>query len=183
MKKLITILALTTAVVSQAATLTWGLSQIKSSADTTAPGAGYLGLLFVVDTTSDPAVTVDSITGLLDAGKVADAAALATYSKAANDNGLISSAGNGSYSEGDSITAFAVVLDAANASSAKNYIVTGEMTKTWGKTGNQSMQFGSQANATYTKIGGSSDQPDVPEPATGALALAGVALLFRRRRA
>ena len=35
----------------------------------------------------------------------------------------------------------------------------------------------------FQDLPSSGGQPDIPEPATGALALAGVALLFKRRRA
>ena len=134
-------------------------------------------MFFIVDTASEPAVTLDSITSMLDGGDAVGAAALATYSKNATDAGLITSSGNGNYAAGTVVNGFIVVLDSKLAQNAKNYFVTGVVQRTAGSSGAMSFSMGSMANQTYSSVG------PVPEPATGALALAGIALLFRRRKA
>ena len=182
MKTILTSLfAVAFAVSAQSAAINWTVSQIKSSSDSTLAGSSYLGLFFIV--TDD--VTMDSIESLLDDDKVADAVNLASYTANASAAGALSATKLGSYEAGTTVNAFTVILNAANADDATGYIVAGPLSRTAGSTGNMAFSFGSQAsNTSYSTIGGSTPEtPDVPEPATGALALAGVALLFKRRRA
>ena len=188
MKKLALILgSILIAGYSHGASINWSMSNISSSGGSAAVKDGYVGYFFIVDATAATPVTVESISGLLDDGEVASAIGLATYSKGStynekNNVGLINSSANPTdLAGGTSVTGFAVVFDAPTASAAQHYFVTGEVTKTLAGNAATSFAFLSQADAVYKPLGGT--QPDIPEPATGALALAGVALLFRRRRA
>ena len=94
----------------------------------------------------------------------------------------------GSYSQGDSFTGYMIILDAAEAKDAKNYLLatwagTGAdqgksvITKTQGASGNMSFTYGNQgSNTAWTSI--------APEPTSGLLLLIGMAgLALRRRRA
>ena len=169
---------------SQAASLNWSIMGVKSPADSSVAGSGYTAMLFMTAQNSSADgfenfgkanTTLAKVTELADAGKFDDLAALAAATKETSTSGLISGAtgynGN-NFAGGDSLTAFALIID----KDKKNYFTTGSASATWtSATGSKQLSFGSQANATYKTFG-------VPEPATGALALAGIALLFRRRK-
>ena len=160
----------------QAATLSWSAANIYVPGTTT-QSTGYLAYLFVSAQSGDfgaTAASVDTITSLIESK-----ADLTEYIAAtgATSGGRLSGA-TGYYKNfgaGDSLTAFAVVFDAATYAEAQHYIVTDEKTASWtSATGAKTVTFGSQANQTWTSV---------PEPGTAALALLGVGMLIRRRRA
>ena len=87
---------------------------------------------------------------------------------------------NGKYALSSALEQFAYTTD----SQAEQYTDATSVTFTAGMLG-AAAQAGSTTwnDKPVYQGGGGGDQPAVPEPATGALALAGVALLFKRRRA
>ena len=173
MKKLLTLITiLAMAVTMQAASMTWIVTNIKTPADSSvAAPDGWLAYLFSTGDTSASAVS----TALAKKDLSILSSAFDTTTTA---GGKVSKAEVGSFKAGDTFEGFAVILDASSSANAKNFIVTRSQSKTVNDLGgNISLSLGSQANATWSQIS------SVPEPATGALALAGIALLFRRRKA
>ena len=176
---LLLIAATLAASLSQAASLNWTISTVPEAS------SGYTAMLFMTaqNSSADGFVnfgkantTLAKVTELADAGDYDGLVALAAATRDATANIANQPTGyNGNnFAAGDSVTAFALIVNAAK----DKYFTTDSRSQSWTSgTGGKALAFGSQANATYKSFGA------VPEPATGALALAGVALLFRRRRA
>ena len=188
-KSILTLVAVLAAGLSQAASLNWTIANIKTPADSSVAGSDYTVMLFLTAQASSKEgfenfgkanTTLDKVTELADAGDFSSLESLAAAKASSTETGGVPAAtgynGN-NFGSGDSLSGFAIIIDADQ----KNYFTTGIKSASWTSgTGAKALAFGSQANATYKSFGTS--QPDIPEPATGALALAGVALLFRRRR-
>ena len=174
MKKLLTLAIALAAVASlQAASMTWTLAQVKTPASsTTAAPAGWLAYLF---STAD--TTLSDVTGALDAGDFSVLSDAFDSTAVQGTVGLVTHKTDGGLSANQTFQGFVIVLDAADTSSAKNYLATSLASKTVNAAGSDiSLSFGVASSLSWNAM-------SVPEPATGALALAGVALLFRRRRA
>ena len=177
-KKILILAALTLATVVNAASLNWNLANIYQPKTTTA-AEGFSAYLFISAQSGDFGVkttTVSDINSLITSGGDWSqyVAAIGTTNNKGMINGATGYNGN-NFAAGDSLTAFAVVFDAANAESAKNYFITAEKSASWTSgTGAKALGFASQANATWTPV---------PEPSTAVLALAGLALLLKRRKA
>ena len=178
MKKLIAIAsALLVVGTCQAATLNWSMSNILDPV-TKEKASGFAAYLFITQQSSDfgaKTTTVADIESLIKSkGDLSDYIA---GTGSSNNSGMLNGATGyyGNFGAGDSLTGFAVIFDAADAASAKHYIVTAEKSASWtSSTGMKTLGFGSQANATWTAV---------PEPSTAVLALAGLALLLKRRKA
>ena len=143
--------------------------------------------------------SVGSKAYLIDSSKVSRAAMIEAltagdFSKITSDNYLLATDTIAQGSTGVSrinvtsgspdkqyYSAYTVILDAA-PSSAKNFIVTAELTNVenpgyGGGLGDVSMSFGSQSSVAWTPAG-------VPEPTSGILLMVGLgALALRRRKA
>ena len=200
-KTLATLAVLFAAYSASAATLTWSITNILVPETTTGEkGAGYTAYLFITQQSDDfgsTVTTVDAVKNLIESGaefytettgtgteqvtknylKKGDDKIQIAGTGTSNNSGIIN--GNtgyyGAFDAGNSLTAFAVILDGATLPGASNYIVTSTKSASWtSATGSKSLGFGSQANATWTPV---------PEPSTAVLALAGLALLLKRRRA
>ena len=136
-------------------------------------GSAYL---FITAQSSDfgaPVTTVDAITTLIE--NDGDYASLAAGNVGTVRNGLVSGATGyyGQFTTGDSLSAFAVIFDEAK----ENYIVTSTQNASWaGPTGAQTLRFGSQSGATWKPV-------SVPEPGIACMALLGLGMLIKRRRA
>ena len=195
MKKILTLATLVAFVgMASAASLNWNITSVMDPASTTGgKGADFLALLFVSEQNGTALTSIDDVTTLIESGATAvkdsegkvtslktdtTEIAGAAQGKTGASGGLSGATGyNGNnFGAGDSLTAFAVIFDASDYASASNYIVTSEKSASWtSSTGSKMLGFGSQANNTNWKA--------VPEPATATLALAGLALLLKRRRA
>ena len=170
----------------QAASLNWAISSIANSSDSSTKGSGYLAYLFITEqsgyfgaATTTAAAATEALTGGTFASYVS--------SYAAGNPGTVTALGmvsgatgyNGSnFAAGDSLSAFAVIIDSNSIDSFNNYIITDVKSVSWTSgTGSKALGFGSQASATY--------QPaSVPEPTSGLLMLCGLAgLALRRKRA
>lgn len=189
MKKALVAVALgVVACTVHAATLNWAITNIKTPADSTVAGSGYMSYLFmtaqtVSSTTGDnfgvANTTVDAAIAALTAGTFADyASTYAAASKAATAAGLVTGATGyyANFNAGDALSAFAVIIDAGSPANVQHYIVTPTMSTSWTSgTGAKQLNFGTQASATWTAV---------PEPTSGLLMLLGMAgLALRRRRA
>lgn len=186
MKKFLTITVATMALASQAASISWQLSPTKADGF----AAGQTVLLFVGaanetfthgdDTGLSLADYVNSL--LTDGADAATAAAFDTTTTTSNarlGTGTTARTQAISYDAGSSIVGMIVVLDGNGKYNAFSLsaVVAGA-----GDTEFKSMNATSSTGFQDLPTAGG-DTPAVPEPATGALALAGVALLFKRRRA
>ena len=182
MKKLIIIAAIALAGATQAATMSWNISNMQAAG----VQVGWLVALYDGSTTFDYA-------------KAKDGTLAALYTDTARSTGttgaiLTGSTGNNKpnsttpFSAGDSISAYAVIFNAATIADATQYMVSSVKSATVGAAGNNiSLAFGSMAgtttantfkNSTFVPTSG------VPEPTSGLLMLVGLdALALRRRRA
>ena len=194
MKKSLTfiaVLALANAV--QAASLNWNITSVLSP--TTGEKAdGYLAYLFITEQnvthgTTATTTTIQAVKDLIESGAEYYTEGDNKYLKKGDDKIQIAAMGtsvsggisgatgyNGNnFDKPDSLKAFAVIFDANTLAGAKNYIVTAEKSASWtSSTGARPLAFGNQSGATWTPV---------PEPSTAVLALAGLALLLKRRRA
>ena len=193
MKKILIVSVLFTMIgMVHAAQLNWSFNSVMKSDGSGSRATGYVAYLFITEQSGSfgsTVTTVDAVKNLIESGaefyteegknylKKGDDKIQIAASKTTN-NGMISGASgyNGNnFQGGDSLTAFTVVFDAANVASAENYIITGTKSAAWTSgTGSQQVGFQNLSNATWTPV---------PEPSTAVLALAGLALLLKRRRA
>ena len=174
------------AAIANAGAVTWNLLNLTASPDTTDKSAAtYTAYLFI-------GTDIATKTALLDEGKFDDFTSAAAKSAtstyvAASQMINIMGAAYGDF-KSETVSAYAIVLNAANAADATYYLVAkggtgttgtvGEevITKTFGTTGNQAFGWGQQnTNTSWTAV---------PEPTSGLLMLLGVAgLALKRKRA
>lgn len=190
MKKLVIMLgAVACAACVNAASINWTISNVYSASDTTAKASG-IGYLFVTENTSNVSgitiTTLEAVTAAITAQDWTSVVALSSASEELNANGGIQTRPTGISSDfsSGSVSAFAVIFDAADAASASNYyLVNAGATKSvsfTSSTGAKNLAFGSQATATQAAGAWTA----VPEPTSGLLMLLGMAgLALRRRRA
>jgi hypothetical protein len=174
MKKLLVVAAVAlAAAVSQAAAVTWQITNIQSSPNVTA-AAGWMIQLYSADTAFD-----------YNAAKAGTIAALDSTTSYASGTILRSSSTFGDYAANSPVNTYAVIYDAATVADAKNYIVSDVAYKNINATGSPlSVAFGNMAGTTTTNLFRNSDWVAVPEPTSGLLMLLGMAgLALRRRRA
>ena len=192
MKKLVIGIAVAfCAAMVNAASINWSISNVYSSGDSTTKGDGYAAYLFVTANSSNvdglTVTTLSAVTSLI--GTDGWASAVAGLSSANNNlssAGTLANAATGISSDfsSGSVSAFAIVFDAATIADAQNYyLVNAGDAKTvsfTSSTGAKGLSFGSQATGSTA----SGAWTAVPEPTSGLLMLLGMAgLALRRRRA
>lgn len=180
MKKFLMIAVAAMAVASQAASIQWQLNGTK--ADGFAAGQTVLFFVAAANETfthgdADNLSLADYVNSLLtDGADTATAAAFDTATTVSNARLGTSTAAKTkdiSYDAGTSIVGMIIVLDGNGKYNAFS------LSGTVAGSGNTIMG----SNTATSSTGFQNLPAAVPEPATGALALAGVALLFKRRRA
>ena len=184
MKKFLMIAVAAMAVASQAASVKWQLS----ATDATGYAAGQTVLLFVGAATDtythgeDTGLSLaDYVNALLtDGTDAAEAKAFDTAETTVNKREQVLTSAKTkdiSYDANTDIVGMMVVLDGNGKYSSFSFTA-----KVAGNGPTQLLSSNASSNS-----GGFVDMPTagptIPEPATGALALAGLALLFKRRRA
>ena len=196
MKKIMIMAAvLATGLVVNAASVSWSVSNVYSSTDTTAKGDGYIAYLFVSANSSNVSgltvTTLSAVTAAIGNGDdwATTVAGLSSANKALSSAGTIANAATGMSSsfESGSLSAFAIVFDAATLADANNYYVVTTSTGATdasvtftSSTGTKTLGFGTQA----TKSVADGAWTAVPEPTSGLLMLLGMAgLALRRKRA
>ena len=166
------------AMVAQCATVSWNLTNVMTPADATIKSTGYAVYVFATaDTTSTwTTTTTDAIVAAITDGSFSADSAM---SSATTTNGGAAKTGLGDFGAGDSISAFAVIFDAASYADADNYIVTAVKSQSYtSSTGSKSLAFGSQASASWTAVPGTG----APEPTSAILILLGMAGLALKRK-
>ena len=184
MKKFLMIAVAAMAVASQAASVKWQLSPTTDAGY----AVGQTALLFVGTANEtfthgdDTGLTLsDYVAALLaDGADKATEAAFDTATTIAGRGGAITTAAktkDPGYAAGTGFVGMIVILDTANDKYSAFSFAT-EM-----GLADVPLNTASAASSTNGFQDMPTAGPTIPEPATGALALAGVALLFKRRRA
>ncbi len=188
MKKFLMIAVAAMAVAAQAASVSWQLSPTKADGF----AAGQTALLFLGTASetfsyggTDGLSLSDYVNALLaDGTDTATQAAFDSATTTAGRSGVTTAAKTQtvSYAAGTDIVGMMVVLDGNGKYSSFSFATQ------MAGAGNTQLNSASADSSTggfqdLPSSGGGGSQGDIPEPATGALALAGVALLFKRRRA
>lgn len=178
MKKLMIVLAaVALAGATQAATMTWTALNMQAQNIE----AGWLVALYDSSTTFDYAKAKD--------GTLTPLYTSLTY---ATGTGIrVGTSGNNKpdgnpFAAGDSISAYAVVFNAATIADATKYLASAAQAATVGSAGNNiTLSYGNLALTTsVNKFNGATWTPAAPEPTSGILMLVGLgALALRRRKA
>lgn len=186
MKKFLTLAVAAMAVASQAATISWQLSPTKATGyakdQTVLLFVGAAGETFTHGDASDLTLS-DYVAALLaDGTDAATAAAFDSATTISGRSGITTAAKTKdvTYAADSAIVGMMIVLDGNGKYSS--FSLSGTVAGS-GDTLMNSNTADSSTGFQDLPTGGGGEQPAVPEPATGALALAGVALLFKRRRA
>ena len=209
MKKLmIAMTAMAVGFAANAAMVNWSAQNVASSALTIDGGNAltganqYIAYFFA---TADSAsalstTTLDAVKAELAKGAEGDISTLAAYKALNAYNSSTSKAGFSSvnntkpdgtsvWGSGDTVSGFAVILDATSQADAKAYMIAiggsgtdkgkDVLTKTANATSNMIFGWTTQANNSWTAMPSGSS---VPEPTSGMLLMFGLATLALRRR-
>ena len=192
MKKIVFALgAILAAGVMQAATVSWGMTQVygygTDGSATSQRATGYIAYLMVGDGSGMTALAGSEVADIKSY-----VAANNTYGGSATTSaGSVTVDAYGDYAATAEMSVYAVVFDAATIDDASHFYVTAAAGLQIPDSGNGAVAFGKQKTGTtntsnWYAVGSSSggDTPSgVPEPTSGLLMLVGLgALALRRRR-
>lgn len=155
-RKILSILALLLVAVTgsthlYAAAINWSIANVWQPSNPDVKADGYVAYMFVTENTTNVPIsttTLSAVTTLLNQGKISDAIALSTLNRTIS-NGTVNPISNTLYGfESGTLTAFAIIFDANDATSAEHYfLVSGGVTKSatfTSPTGMKSLVFGKQ---------------------------------------
>ena len=165
MKKVIMSIAVAcSAIVINAATVTWQCTGNFLPGSTTERLNGAIAYLFIGDSTDGIAESIlaGTFTG---AGALADATTKST--------GAVTKAGIGNYSSQD-VSLYMVLFDAATITDATHFKVSGVITQTFGTSGNKTYNFTTDIAAKEWQA--------IPEPTSAMLLVLGIAALALKRK-
>ncbi len=178
MKKIIVFAAVVcAAVVAQAAAVTWSMTSVAASADTTLTSGAMIG--YFMDGSTYDAFMASTDKGAYAAANYTDSAALVVSRGKGSVSGTF-----GDYAAGDPVSGYIVIFDNADVTKAGYYAVTAVQDKEVPASGGlpftgefATVTSGWQALGSGTTSGG-----DIPEPTSGLLLVVGGALLALRRK-
>ena len=180
MKTIIAMLLAAFCISATAVQVDWSVARGSfKTVDGTGNPTGYLVTVFLA---SDLTTVQSAFSNAKSASDVSGAISSKVFSSGTTNRGAATGfeTVTGSYTSGTTLDLFAVAWDATSISGAGNYILSStfksdayEAPATPTNDGNASAAF---SGKSWTAM-------PVPEPATGALALAGIALLLKRRKA
>ena len=177
MKKLMVILAaVVLAGAAQAATMTWSALNLGAVG---AQEGWYVALYDSSVAFDGAAAKAGTITSIYSGSVQTSGTILRAFSSGNNKPD-----GN-AFAAGDSISAYAVIFNAANIADATEYLMSGVSSATVGSAGgNITLAFGNAGATTAANKFNGASWAAVPEPTSGLLMLVGLgALALRRRRA
>ena len=193
MKRIITLFSLTVATMASAASIDWSVAakSFGTSDGSSERAENYLVLIYEASSWSDASALIASLRNL------DESAAATTFSQLTSlsvDSGKTAKTGkaSGTYSSDvpskTNVSLYALAVDAENLADASHFMytsdpVTSQAYVTPDVPASQGAFTAQSFGGTWAEITKTGGDPTIPEPATGALALAGVALLFKRRRA
>ena len=168
--------------VASAATVNWSIDRksFTTSDGSSERAGGYFVQLFLYDNYSEVMSIVQSWTA-----PVSDASALDTYvlsTGTTGSTGAVASNFTTTEPAGTTFTLFAIAWDAASVAGAENYLVSDTVSSDAYVAPDNPTNVGKFTSASYSSSSWTAVSA-VPEPSTAALALAGLALLIRRRKA
>ena len=188
MKKII-ILGISTilAVASNAASINWTITNVYQPGSTTDKivAGTAIAYLFVTENTTDvttlATTTQETVLNLLKSGQMTDFAKKAALSKSnAAVGNFVGATGLSSKFSSGTLTAFAIIFDNADISSAKNYMLVSNGSEVsvafTSPNGTKTLAFGDQTTTSQT------GWVSIPEPTSGLLMLLGVAGLALKRK-
>ena len=185
MKKLMMFLATACAAsLVQAAAVNWSATNVYAGNSSTKAN-GVVGYLFLTDQVTvaqaETALAAGGadLTALLAKGLTPETSTSAGKFTASSTPSTIAD----SYG-GNKATAFAVIFNTGDASTATSYYITSPLEMTINAVGNTTFGFGTQATASqapWSSVGGGGSG-GVPEPTSALLLLMGGAMLALRRR-
>ena len=191
MKKLMILAAVAVIAIStQAATVSWTLNNAYQPGKTATTDKLVDGLTCLI-LTSDTSGTYDTYTK----SQITEAISKGTFKTdmAANTAGTSSagamtsaSSSFGSFTTGDSVSAFLVIFDGSTVAASKNYLIVDPATSTItfdSPTGDKAFAFGNVKTLTQTASNWTATSA-APEPTSGILLILGMAgLALKRKRA
>jgi len=176
MKKLLVAAAFVcVAAISQAATVNWGVSNVKNSAGA-APTAGWAVMAFYTDLGAGSDAIVSAITSKTAASKAFETTTLAVSMSKGKVNAHNATAA-GITDTSKNYDFYFVVFNDADATKATEYAIVSALNQEYSSLDANFSVGGNFSGATWQTAA-------VPEPTSGLLMLLGVAgLALRRRRA
>lgn len=178
MKRYLAIFAISMmAVVSaNAAAVTWSMTQIANSPDSTASGDWICYILDSSNYTTFSTLTQDKFVDYVTKNSIYSGSTVAA-------RGNVSlSIKNGKYEKGDTISSFLVLFNNSNAKDATYYVNTCVSSTTINDLGaDGTIKFGTFTEA-MSADGSSGGWVSIPEPTSGLLILLGMAGLVLRRK-
>lgn len=176
MKKLLVAAALAcAAAISQAATVNWGVSNVKNSAGA-APTAGWAVMAFYTEVGAG-STAIESAIKSKTAGSIAFESSTLTVGFGSGKVNAHDANATGITDTSKNYDFYFVVFNDADATKATEYVMVGDANKAYSGMAAKFSVAGNFSGATWQTAA-------VPEPTSGLLMLLGVAgLALRRRRA
>ena len=184
MKKLTAIALLLLCGVASASTIQWSLAgkSFTTSDGSNARAKGYYVTVFLY---SDYDAVMSAVGSLSAPPSESQVSAISTYVQSSATTAA-SGAASGDFTVSDStypsittVNLFMIAWDASDIGGAENYLISDTVQSDAFSGTDNPTNMGSFTSASYS----SHSWTAVPEPSTAALALAGLALLIRRRKA
>ncbi|MBR2939337.1 MAG: PEP-CTERM sorting domain-containing protein [Kiritimatiellae bacterium] len=178
MKKLIIAAAMVCAAAfAQAATVNWGISNLKAEGGS-APTAGWAVMAFYTEVDAGSSAIVSAIASKTAAALAFDTASLTVSmskgkvaAKDATVAGITDTSKNYDF--------YYVVFNNSDATAATKYAIVSDLNKEYSGMASKYTTSGNFSGASWSDV----PAPVIPEPTTGLLVLLGVAGLALRRRA